>query len=74
VPHEQVEQREAQNEMQVAIWVLPPRFRTIVWLRYTEELSFKDISNRLHIPLNTAKTYYYRGCIRLRTKFAHRPV
>jgi RNA polymerase sigma-70 factor (ECF subfamily) len=70
-PQEQLEQAEERSELQVAIQSLPPQFRRIVWLRYTEEQSFKDIAYQLHIPMNTAKTYYYRGCRRLRTNFAH---
>jgi RNA polymerase sigma-70 factor (ECF subfamily) len=66
LPEEQVKQAEDQRELQAAIWALPPQFRRIVWLRCTEELSFEAISQRLHIPLSTAKTSYYRACRRLR--------
>jgi len=72
LPQEQVEQAEAQSEMHSAIGALPPTFRRIVWLRYTQELSFKTIGQRLHLPTGTAKTYYYRGCTRLRTTLGHR--
>jgi RNA polymerase sigma-70 factor (ECF subfamily) len=73
LPEEQVKHTEEQREIQAAIWTLPPQFRYIVWLRYTEELSFKAISQRLHIPESTAKTYYYPACLRLRKKLIHEP-
>lgn len=40
---------------------LKPRYRTIVQLRYFEELSYEEIAQRLHIPLGTVKIQLRRA-------------
>jgi RNA polymerase sigma-70 factor, ECF subfamily len=66
-PEEMVEQRELQHRLHAAIEGLPPRFRSIVLLRYTYQLSFPEIGQQLQMPANTAKTYFHRACSLLRT-------
>ena len=44
-----------------AIETLPVRYRAVVLLRYTTQLSFREIGQRLSIPEATAKTYFYRA-------------
>ena len=56
--------------LRAAIQALPPKFRTVVWLRYTEELTFVEIGRKLHIPPTTAQTYFYRACAKLRLTLA----
>ncbi len=46
---------------QEAIQRLPPRQRSVVWLRYAAQLSFSEVGQRLNIPTTTAKTYFYRA-------------
>jgi RNA polymerase sigma-70 factor (ECF subfamily) len=53
--------------LQIAIEGLPTRFRDIVWLRYTRDLSFGEIGQWLHIPENTAKTYFRRARLLLQS-------
>src|SRR5215469_3268527 len=62
LPEEWVEWREEQEYLYAAIQSLPPRARAIVWLRYTADLPFRDIAQRLQIPTNTAKITFYRAC------------
>jgi RNA polymerase sigma-70 factor (ECF subfamily) len=61
LPEDYVEAQDLQRRLQAAIQTLPSRFREIVSLRYQEELSFREIGHRLHIPENTARTYYQRA-------------
>jgi RNA polymerase sigma-70 factor, ECF subfamily len=70
LPADAVEQQDQQRLLQDAIQALPPRFRTIVSLRYREELTFREIGQRLHIPENTAKTYFQRARPLLRAALA----
>jgi len=70
LPEEQAEQQEEQERLCAAIRMLPPRARTIVWLRYTEELSFSDIGCRLQIPTSVVKTAFYRACAKLRASLS----
>ena len=61
LPEELAEHLEEQHRLRAAIQRLPSALRAVVWLRYTEALSFSEIGQRLHIPPSTAKTYYYRS-------------
>ena len=71
-PEEQVELRELLLE---AIEMLPSRSRAVVLMRYTTQLSFREIGQALSIPEATAKTYFHRAKEPLRAlldpEFAH---
>jgi RNA polymerase sigma factor (sigma-70 family) len=60
-PEEMGERHEGQRELREAIARLPSRMRPVVSLRYTDELSFTEIGQRLKIPTATAKSYFYRA-------------
>ncbi|HEX6555881.1 MAG TPA: RNA polymerase sigma factor [Ktedonobacteraceae bacterium] len=60
-------QKDGQEGLRKAIQLLPPLPRLVVWLRYTESLSFAAIGQRLCIPPTTAKAQYYRARPKLRT-------
>ena len=70
LPEEATEQRDLQYAVHTAIQALPTKFRAIVSLRYTEDLTFKEIGYRLHMPENTAKTYFRRALPLLRASLA----
>jgi RNA polymerase sigma factor (sigma-70 family) len=55
------EYHDLQKSLQQAIQSLPPKFRSVVQLRYTKELSFGEIGRLLNMPENTAKTYFQRA-------------
>jgi len=61
LPEEIAEQHELQHRILSAISVLPPRLRSVVFLRYTLQKSFAEIGQILNIPEATAKTYFYRA-------------
>lgn len=61
LPEGRAEYHELQSRLQQAIADLPERFRTIVRLHYTDQLTFREISAILHIPEATAKTYFQRA-------------
>ena len=65
--HEQVELLELRQQILEAIETLPSRYRAIVRLRYTDQLSFREIGQALNIPETTAKTYFSRARKHLRT-------
>lgn len=60
-PEEKVEKLELQNQIQDRISSLPPLYRSIIVLRYIEELSIKEIGHILNIPEGTVKTRIHRG-------------
>jgi RNA polymerase sigma-70 factor (ECF subfamily) len=61
LPEEIAEQHDLHGMLCQAIETLPPKFRSVVSLRYTHDLSFVEIANILHMPENTAKTYFQRA-------------
>ena len=67
LPEEQVELRELRERLLEAMKTLPPRSRAVVLLRYTTQLSYREIGQALSIPETTAKTYFNRARKPLRT-------
>jgi RNA polymerase sigma-70 factor (ECF subfamily) len=61
LPEDIAERHDLQAILQGAIATLPPKFRAVVLLRYTSQLSFPDIARTLQIPEATAKTYFQRA-------------
>jgi len=61
LPEEIAEQHELQQQILRAISVLPPRLRSVVFLRYTLQKSFFEIGQILNIPEATVKTYFHRA-------------
>jgi RNA polymerase sigma-70 factor (ECF subfamily) len=67
LPEEIAEENEMHRNLLRAIQALPIKFRSVVLLRYLYQCSFSEIGQVLEMPMTTAKTYYYRACLRLRT-------
>src|SRR2546421_12566455 len=66
--HEELAERhDLQERLQQAIEALPPKFRSVVLLRYAGQLSFSEIGQVLNMPEATAKTYFQRAKPLLRT-------
>jgi RNA polymerase sigma-70 factor (ECF subfamily) len=67
LPEEIAERHDLQSILRQAIEGLPPKFRSVVLLRYAGQLSFSEIGQTLHMPEATAKTYFQRARPLLRT-------
>lgn len=67
LPEALVERQDLQRLLHQAIQALPLRYRTVVALRYTTDLTFGEIAQALGLPENTAKTLFHRAKARLRT-------
>jgi len=61
LPEELAERHDLQDRLRYAIQLQPPKYRTIVFLRYSSQLSFSEIGQVLHMPEATAKTYFQRA-------------
>jgi RNA polymerase sigma-70 factor, ECF subfamily len=61
LPEELAERQEVQDRLMSAIESLPPRFRSVVLLRYKKQLTFPEIGKMLGMPETTAKTYFSRA-------------
>ena len=64
------ERHDLQRALRAAIDSLPPKFRSVVLLRYAGQLSFSEIGKTLSMPEATAKTYFQRARPLLRTALA----
>lgn len=67
LPEELAEHHDLQDHLRRAIQTLPPRFRSVVLLRYVAQFSFAEIGQALEMPEATAKTYFQRAKPLLRT-------
>ena len=70
LPEEIAERHDLQASLRSAIEALPPKFRSVVLLRYAGQLSFSEIGKTLNMPEATAKTYFQRARPLLRTALA----
>ncbi|RDW14982.1 RNA polymerase sigma factor SigW [Oceanobacillus chungangensis] len=70
-PSDKVEGIELQRYIHHEISELPPKYRSIIILRYIEEFSLQEISEILDIPLGTVKTRIHRGREALRKRLRH---
>lgn len=61
LPDEMAERHDLQQALRKAIESLPPKFRSVVLLRYAGQLSFSEIGKTLNMPEATAKTYFQRA-------------
>ena len=70
LPEELAERHDVRDRLLSAIQCLPPRFRSVVFLRYTRQLTFPEIGRTLGMPEATAKTYFSRAKPLLRASLA----
>jgi RNA polymerase sigma-70 factor, ECF subfamily len=71
LPEDDVESLELQDSIQREISKLPEKYRSVIVLKYIEELSLNEISSILEIPLGTVKTRIHRGREALRKQLRH---
>jgi RNA polymerase sigma-70 factor (ECF subfamily) len=71
LPEADVESLELQATIQRAISKLPEKYRSVIVLKYIEELSLNEISEILEMPLGTVKTRIHRGREALRKQLRH---
>ena len=70
LPEEIAENHDLQEHLLKVIRCLPPKFRSVVFLRYAKQLTFPEIGKALGMPEATAKTYFSRAKPLLRASLA----
>jgi RNA polymerase sigma-70 factor (ECF subfamily) len=70
-PEDTLESLELQEIVQKAILKLPEKYRSVIVLKYIEELSLQEISEILDLPIGTVKTRIHRGREALRKQLGH---
>jgi RNA polymerase sigma-70 factor, ECF subfamily len=71
LPENQLESLELQATVQKEILKLPEKYRSVIVLKYIEELSLNEISEILDLPLGTVKTRIHRGREALRKQLRY---
>lgn len=66
-PANEAETREMSKMVLQVLDQLEPNYRQALLLRYTEELSYEEISQAMEVPLNTVRTWIKRGRDKLKT-------
>jgi len=70
LPLEQLEVNELEAALRSALMELPEEDRLMITLRYTEELSYDEISQLVALPVATVGTRLFRAKQRLRVKLS----
>jgi RNA polymerase sigma-70 factor, ECF subfamily len=71
LPESQLESLELHATVQKEILKLPEKYRSVIVLKYIEELSLNEISEILDLPLGTVKTRIHRGREALRQQLRY---
>lgn len=60
-PEEKIMKKQKLTHMHEIVEKLKPRYRILVEMRYFEELSYEEISEKLDLPLGTVKAQLFRA-------------
>lgn len=60
-PEESLMKDQRAEKIRAAIEQLSPKYRTLIELRYLDELSYEEIAEKLDIPLGTVKAQLFRA-------------
>jgi RNA polymerase sigma-70 factor, ECF subfamily len=71
MPEKEVESLELEETIQKEIMKLPEKYRSVIVLKYIEELSLIEISEILNLPIGTVKTRIHRGREALRKQLRY---
>jgi RNA polymerase sigma-70 factor (ECF subfamily) len=71
MPEKELESLELEETIQREILKLPEKYRTVIVLKYIEELSLIEISEILNLPIGTVKTRIHRGREALRKQLRY---
>jgi RNA polymerase sigma-70 factor (ECF subfamily) len=70
-PEEALESKQLGQEIEAAISLLRPEYRTAILLRHVEGRPYEEIAEIMGIPLGTVKTYIHRARGELRETLSH---
>ena len=60
-PEERFFDKEKKSQIREFVNTLKPRYRTMIELRYFEELSYEEIAAQLNVPIGTVKAMLFRA-------------
>ncbi len=71
-PDERASRRETFSVVTEIVNGMSPKYKPVVWMRLVEELSFRDIAERLNVKEGTARMRFGRGASILRKSLRRR--
>ena len=60
-PEEKLMKKQKMETMREVVDKLKPRYRTLIELRYFQELSYEEIATNMDLPLGTVKAQLFRA-------------
>lgn len=66
LPDELFEKKQVKADLERVLTELSPTYRSVLLLRYTEHLKFREIADMLQEPIDTIKSKHRRALIQLR--------
>jgi len=60
-PDKEMIRRERNSMIKVAIESLPEKYKTVIYMRHSDELSYEEIASILKIPIGTVKARIFRA-------------
>lgn len=60
-PNELLLKQQRKEYLRMAVDKLPPKYKTLVELRYFQELSYEEVAQELDLPLGTVKAQLFRA-------------
>jgi len=70
LPSEIFDRKDLARELAAAMEKLSPKYRSVVFLRYNDHFTFREISEALNEPLDTVKSRHRRGLFALKKLLA----
>ncbi len=60
-PDRELIARQRSRLLEEAIKSLPPKYRTVILMRHSEEKDYAEIAKELHLPIGTVKAHIFRA-------------
>lgn len=60
-PEEELIKKQKEQLMRDVVEKLKPRYRTLIELRYFQELSYEEVADQLNLPIGTVKAQLFRA-------------
>lgn len=73
LPDELLQKKQTKADLGRILQELNPAYRSVLLLRYTEHLKFREIADALQEPIDTIKSKHRRALIQLRRMLAEAP-
>jgi len=64
----EIDRKNARQMLEQSLWVLPVKYKEVIYLRYFEDKTYEEISDILRVPKNTVGVRISRGTIMLKKK------